>query len=185
MASGTSPAATIGTTVDEVLALVDELDELTHGGMDLRRHALACAALAIDAGSDDGLVVAALLHDVGRARYLARMAPGVPHEEVGRRFVQERFGDRPAWLVARHELAGRYLATTDEAYAAGLPRAARSALRRQGGPLSARQVGDFESHPWAPDALAVHRWDVLALAGGTPPLDGDALAAALTNEWIV
>ncbi len=116
-----SLAATIGTTVEEVLALVDELEEITYGGMDLRTHALTCGALALEAGADDALVTAALLHDVGRARYLAKAAPGVPHEEVGRRFVQERFGDRAAWLVARHEIAGRYLARVDEDYVAGLP----------------------------------------------------------------
>lgn len=37
---------TIGTTVDEVLALVDELDEITHAGLDLRTIALRCGALS-------------------------------------------------------------------------------------------------------------------------------------------
>ena len=85
-----SLTGTIGTTVDEVLALVDELEEISSGGMDLRTHALASGALAIAGGADDTLVAATLLHDIGRARYLARLAPGVPHEEVGRRFVEDR-----------------------------------------------------------------------------------------------
>ena len=154
-----SLTAAVGTTVDEVLALVDELEEITYGGMDLRTHALACAALAVASGADDTLVAATLLHDVGRARYLARMAPGVPHEEVGRRFVEERFGERAGWLVGQHVVARRYLAAVDDDYAAGLSRSSRSALRRQGGALSPAKVRAFESAPWAADAVALRRWD--------------------------
>ena len=179
-----SLTATIGTTVEEVLALVDELEEITYGGMDLRTHALTCGALALEAGADDALVTAALLHDVGRARYLAKAAPGVPHEEVGRRFVQERFGDRAAWLVAKHEVAGRYLASVDEDYAAGLPRASRSALRRQGGALSPAKVTAFEATPWAGDVVALRRWDDGALAGDGAPATAADLAPRLQAAWI-
>lgn len=178
-----SLTATIGTTVDEVLALVDELDEITYGGMDLRAHALACAALALDAGADDTLVAATLLHDIGRARYLARSAPGVPHEEVGRRFVEERFGDRAGWLVAQHVLAKRYLATVDPDYVAGLARSSRSSLRRQGGTLSATQVDRFESHAWAGDAVALRRFDDDALRGASGPAAPADLVPVLQRAW--
>lgn len=178
-----SLTATIGTTVDEVLALVDELEEITYGGMDLRTHALASAGLAIAADADDTLVAATLLHDVGRARYLARSAPGVPHEEVGRRFVEERFGERAAWLVGQHVTAKRYLATVDDTYVAGLPRSSRSSLRRQGGTLSARQVAAFEANPWAGDAVALRRWDDEALAGETPPATAAVLTPRLQAAW--
>lgn len=178
-----SLTATIGTTVDEVLALVDELEEITYGSMDLRTHALTSAALAVEAGADDTLVAATLLHDVGRARYLARMAPGVPHEEVGRRFVAERFGERAAWLVGQHVQAKRYLATVDDGYVAGLPRSARSSLRRQGGTLSAKQVAAFESNPWAGDAVALRRFDDAALRGEGSPATADVVERALSNAW--
>lgn len=179
-----SLSATIGTTVDEVLALVDELEEITYGGMDLRTHAFTCTTLAIEAGADDTLVTATLLHDIGRARYLARAAPGVPHEEVGRRFVQERFGERAGWIVASHVTAKRYLATVDEDYLAGLPRTARSALRRQGGTLSAKQVAAFEGHEHAADAVALRRWDDAALGGPGQPADRAELVARLRRAWV-
>jgi predicted HD phosphohydrolase len=175
--------ATIGTTVDEVLALVDELDEVPYGNLDVRTHAWAAAGLAIEAGADATLVAATLLHDIGRARYLARLAPGVPHEEVGRRFVQERFGERAGWLVGQHVIAKRYLATVDASYVAGLPRHARSALRRQGGTLSDRQVSSFEGHPWAPDAVALRRWDDQALSGTCEPAPRKGLVKALEAAW--
>ena len=179
-----SLTATIGTTVDEVLALVDELEEITYGGMDLRTHALTCGGLAVAADADDTLVTAALLHDIGRARYLAKAAPGIPHEEVGRRFVEERFGERAGWLVAQHEAAGRYLASVDEAYVAGLPRASRGALRRQGGALSATRVAAFEAGPWAADVVALRRWDDAALAGEGAPAAPADLAPALRASWV-
>ena len=178
-----SLTATIGTTVDEVLALVDELEEITYGGMDLRTHAWACAGLAIDAGCDPTLVAATLLHDIGRARYLARQAPGVPHEEVGRRFVEDRFGDRAGWLVGTHVVAKRYLATVDADYTAGLPRTSRSSLRRQGGKLSSKQVTTFEASEWAGDAVALRRFDDAALHGEGTPADPAVLATVLGDAW--
>lgn len=174
---------TIGTTVDEVLALVDELEEISYAGMDVRRHALASAALAIEADADAGLVTATLLHDVGRARYLARAAPGVPHEEVGGRFVAARFGDRAAWLVRQHVTAKRYLATVDDPYVASLPQPAKNALRRQGGTLSARQVERFEGCPWAGDAVALRRWDDQALRGDVMPATPADVAPYLERAW--
>lgn len=174
---------TIGTTVDEVLALVDELDELTHAGLDLRTIALRCGALAAREGADDVLVCATLLHDVGRARYLVRGAPGVPHEEVGRRFVEPRFGERAGWLVARHVAAQRYLATVDDAYVAGLHPHARRSLRRHGGRLSAGQVRSFESHAWAADAVRLRRWSDAVAGSLAPDVDRSVLTGHLQAAW--
>lgn len=178
-----SLTATIGTTVDEVLALVDELDELVDGGLDLRTQAMHGAGLAMASSADDELVVATLLHDIGRVRYLARGAPGVPHEEVGRRFTAARFGERAGWLVAQHEVAGRYLAAAEDDYLASLPRGARTAIRRHGGALPARRVATFTAHPWADDAVALRRWadDVLRGEGG--PADSASLTSALERAW--
>ncbi len=179
-----SLTTTIGTTVDEVLALVDELDELVDGGLDLRTQAMHGAGLAMASSADDQLVVATLLHDVGRVRYLARGAPGVPHEEVGRRFTEARFGERAGWLVAQHEVAGRYLATVDDDYLGSLPRAARTALRRHGGPLPARRAAAFASHPWVDDVVSLRRWadDVLRGEGGSA--EPASLARALQRAWV-
>jgi predicted HD phosphohydrolase len=180
-----SVTSTIGTTVDEVLALVDELDELTYGVVDLRTHALRCARLALTAGADDALVVAALLHDIGRVRYLAKAAPGVAHEEVGRRFVEERFGARTGWLVGAHVVAKRYLATVDEDYLAGLARPLKSSLKRQGGLLSEAEVARFEQHPAAGDAVTLRRWDDLAAtATDLATAAVRDVAPALSRAWI-
>ena len=122
---------TIGTTTDEVLALVDELEEMSHAGVDLRTLALRAAHLALEEGGDPELVTATLLHDIGRARYLSKAAPGIPHEEVSRRFVAERFSERVQWVVAQHVVAQRYLVTVDDTYMGGLTGPQQTACRRQ------------------------------------------------------
>lgn len=178
-----SLTATIGTTVDEVLALVDELEEINDAGLDGRTQAVRTAGLALAARADCTLVVAALLHDVGRARYLARGAPGVPHEQVGRRFVEERFGERAGWLVAQHEVAGRYLAAVDDTHPDSLSRVARKALRRHGGPLPASKVATFGAHRWADDVLAMRGWIDAALRGEGDPAEVGTLADVLSQAW--
>lgn len=175
--------ATIGTTVDEVLALVDELDEINDDGLDLRTQALRGAGLALAAGADDELVVATLLHDIGRARYLARGAPGVPHEQVGQRFVEARFGDRAGWLVAQHEVAGRYLAAVHDDHTASLPRVARTALRRHGGPLHDREAMAFGAHRWADDAVAMRGWIDAVLREQGAAADPQTLSDVLARAW--
>lgn len=175
--------ATIGTTVDEVLALVDELDEIADAGLDGRTQALRAAGLALAAEADDELVVATLLHDIGRARYLARGAPGVPHEQVGSRFVEARFGERAGWLVAQHEVAGRYLAAVHDDHLASLPRVARTALRRHGGPLPGAEAAAFGAHPWADEAVALRGWVDAVLRGQGAEVDSDTLSAVLTRAW--
>ncbi|HKJ54712.1 MAG TPA: HD domain-containing protein [Nitriliruptoraceae bacterium] len=175
---------TIGTTVDEVLALVDELDELAHAGQDLRTLAHRGAALALAEGGDDELVVATLLHDIGRVRYLAKAAPGIPHEEVGRRFVADRFSDRCAWLVAQHVVAQRYLATVDPDYVGTLTRQQATALRHAGGKLSAQRTLRLESETFTADAVRLRRWADRAVTESVSAPSPAALGRAIESAWV-
>lgn len=175
---------TIGTTVDEVLALVDELDELTHAGVDLRTLALRAAGLALDEEADPDLVTATLLHDIGRARYLSRSAPGIPHEEVSRRFVADRFSDRVAWVVAQHVVAQHYLATVDDTYVDALTGPQCTALKRHGGKLTAKRVLRFEADPHAADAVRLRRWSDRAVDNALVPADSGVLAIAIADAWV-
>lgn len=174
---------TIGTTADEVLALVDELDELSHAGVDLRTIALRGAALALAEGADPDLVVATLLHDIGRARYLSRGAPGIPHEEVGRRFVADRFSDRCAWLVKQHVVAQRYLATVAADYVDELTGPQQTALRNHGGTLTDKQTTRFEGNDHTADAVRLRRWADRAVREDVA-LPGHAdLAGVIDRAW--
>lgn len=173
----------IGTTVEEVLALVEELGELTHAGQDLATLAHRAATLAIDEGADAELVTGTLLHDIGRARYLSRAAPGIPHEEVSRRFVADRFSERVSWIVAQHVVAQRYLVTVDEDYLGGLTGPQQTACRRHGGTLTSRRVLRFESNPFAADAVRLRRWSDRAVTEDVDPVDLGQVGRAMEQAW--
>jgi predicted HD phosphohydrolase len=151
-------------TSDELAELIEGLAGLPYGGeaVDQRRHALQCAGHAVAAGSDDELVLAAALHDIGRAAPVRAEFPGLPHEQAGAAFARDRIGEGVAWLIAQHVPAKRYLVAADEAYFGQLSPASVRSLERQGGPMNAAEVQEFESHPLAEAAVALRRWDEAA-----------------------
>lgn len=168
------------TTSDELADLIDGLAGLPYGGeaVDQRTHALQAGWLAARAGADDELLLAATLHDIGRAEPVRAAYPGLPHEDAGAEFARAEFGDRVAAVIALHVPAKRYLVATDPAYNALLSPASVESLRRQGGPMDAREVAEFAARPWAADAVAVRRWDDAAKDPDGPVLDlADVLAA--------
>ncbi len=155
---------------DEVLALFSSWGHEHHGEViDQQSHALQSAVLARDAGADDALVVAALLHDIGHL--VARADDGQRvelstdddhHEAVGARWVAPRFGPIVARPIALHVLAKRYQCTVDPAYFDTLSPASIETLRARGGVLDAEAVARFEAHPGHADALALRSWDEAA-----------------------
>lgn len=155
------------TTVEaynNILAAVRAVDDLPYDGeaVDQLQHALQCAALAREAGYDSEVVVAALLHDIGRSPVVLREieAPG-DHGDVAERWLAPLVGGRVAWLAGQHVPAKRYLVATDASYERGLSETSRRTLLAQGGPMNAREVARFESHPGWRDAVALRRWDDL------------------------
>ena len=175
----------LATSPGQVLSLVEQLAQLPYGlePVDQLAHALQCASLAEQAGADDEVVVAALLHDLGRARPVARAYPGAPHEEAGARFCLARFGARVAWLIAQHVPAKRYLVATDPSYHDGLSEESVVTLRQQGGPMTASEVAAFEAHPDHAQAAELRRWDDLAKQPGAPTPPLAHYAAYLDRSW--
>lgn len=138
-------------------------------------HALQCAELAQAAGADGELVLAALLHDVGRyavpqslvsdttepASWGARDGSSRRrgHHDVGADLIAPWVPPRVAWCVRMHADAKRYLCATEPGYYALLSPTSRRTLVMQGGVMTAAQVAALQAHPWLPDALALRRWD--------------------------
>ena len=134
-------------------------------------HSLQCADLARDAGADDGLVLACLLHDVGRfavdPALVRDKATGVAtaradargHHELGAALIAPYVPERVAWLVGMHADAKRYLCATDPGYLAILSPVSRQTLVLQGGVMTAAEVARLAGHPWLADALSLRRWD--------------------------
>ena len=148
-------------TRTELGLLIDGLAGLPYGRevVDQRTHALQTGWYAKQFEADDELLLAAALHDIGRAAPVRAQWPDLPHELAGAEFARAHLGERAAWIIAQHVPAKRYLVATDPAYHARLSPASVASLVRQGGPMSLGEVAEFESHPSAAEAVMVRRWD--------------------------
>lgn len=167
-------------TVDELRRLLEGLEGLPYGGepVDQLAHALQAAGGALAEGAGDDLVLAALLHDVGRAPQVQAAHPGLGHDRAGALFVSGLLGERTGWLVGQHAEAKRYLVTVEPAYRALLsPASLQSLEEEQGGAMTQAEAEAFAAHPWSGDAVRLRRWDDAAKAPGAhvPGLD-DLLA---------
>jgi gamma-butyrobetaine dioxygenase len=141
-------------------------------------HMLQAATLAENSGAPDHLVAAALLHDIGHVRgvqiaHILLSGTTDRHEEVGAGWLSAWFPAEVIEPVRLHVAAKRYLCAVEQDYLASLSRESACTLRRQGGPMSSREVREFEQSPHAQAAIAVRRWDEAAKdpAAQTPDFD--------------
>jgi predicted HD phosphohydrolase len=138
-------------------------------------HAVQAGTRARAAGADNGLVLAALLHDTGHLPSVAAAMPGAPHERIGAAYVGELLGRRVGWLVGAHVVAKRALVALDPSYLGLLSPASVESLAEQGGPLRPDRLARFLALPHAQDALALRRWDDEAKVVDAPTADLDEL----------
>ncbi|KAJ5748741.1 uncharacterized protein N7511_010437 [Penicillium nucicola] len=132
-------------------------------------HSLQCASLASQSaehGHDTEVVLAALLHDVGRfipaaekmgkmvtpdGQYIGRQS----HEILGEAYLRQiGFSEKVCQLVGAHVMAKRYLVATDQGYHDGLS-------ETRGG-FTLEEVRKAQEDPLLAAKLAVRRWDDLA-----------------------
>lgn len=170
---------TVDHALEKLASALGEVENLPYDGeaVDQLQHALQCAALARAAGHGPEVVVAALLHDVGRSPVALRDVrdagvTGSEHGYLAGVWLRPLVGERVAWLAEQHVPAKRYLVATDPAYEWGLSETSRRTLQRQGGPMGPEEVAAFEQHPGWRDAAALRRWDDLGKDPGAevPPL---------------
>jgi len=121
--------------------------------------------------------VACLLHDIGHLvdggdEGDALRGIDARHEERGARLLRRWGGEVVSEPVRLHVAAKRYLCTTEMGYLATLSPASVRSLNVQGGPFSAAQAEAFIQQPYAPEAVALRRWDERAkdAAACTPAL---------------
>jgi len=147
-------------------------------------HALQCAELADSAGADEELVLACLLHDVGRyvvaqdgisdtlEAVATRSAEARGHHEAGADLIAKHVSERVTFLIRAHTDAKRYLCATEPGYHDSLSDGSKHTLTLQGGVMTAEEVGRAATHRWWTDALRLRRWDDGAKAVGkkTRPL---------------
>jgi len=141
-------------------------------------HALQCAELAEGAGADEEIVLACLLHDVGRYAVAqegisdtlepAAVSAGKTrgHHEAGADLIAPYVPERVAFLVRAHTDAKRYLCATEPSYYETLSGGSKHTLTLQGGVMTPAEVEEVERHPWWPDAVRLRRWDDAAKVAG-------------------
>lgn len=165
---------------EKITFAVRGVENLPYDGeaVDQLQHALQCAALAREEGHDPEVVVAALLHDVGRSPVALRDlreagVTGSEHGHLAGVRLRPLVGERVAWLAEQHVPAKRYLVATDPEYRETLSETSKRTLERQGGPMSREEVAEFEQHPGYRKAVELRRWDDLGKDpdAEVPPLE--------------
>jgi len=140
-------------------------------------HALQSAWFAEQAGADDELVTAALLHDLGHLLNDSGDSPtmrGVDdlHQFCVIPFLRGLFSQRVLDAIAWHVDAKRYLCATRPDYQAALSADSQRSLELQGGVFDAAQAAAFAARPGSDEAVRLRLWDDQAKIEGlaTPPL---------------
>jgi phosphonate degradation associated HDIG domain protein len=154
------------TVTDEILAVFHQRGAGAYFGesVSMTEHALQAAYFAQSAGAPPGLIVAALLHDIGHLVEdvpddLADWTSDAHHEVVGSQWLARRFRAEVSEPVRLHVPAKRYLLATDDKYFAKLSPASVVTLKLQGGPMAAHEVAKFETERFYKEAVRVRQWD--------------------------
>jgi phosphonate degradation associated HDIG domain protein len=173
--SGSEPQSPV---VDEILRTFRERGAAAYLGepVSLAEHSLQSAHAAEQDGAGPTLVAAALLHDYGHLIHdlpadCAEHGIDSRHEDVGHAFLARHFGPEVVEPIRMHVAAKRYLCAVDASYLAGLSPASLLSLELQGGPCDEDEVADFESSPFAQDAVRLRRYDDVGKVAGAPTPD--------------
>jgi len=130
-------------------------------------HAVQSGHHARAQGLPSSLVVAALLHDIGHmvhdlGEHPANFGMDDQHEEIGARWLKSYFGPNVTEPIRLHVPAKRFLCTVETDYFDKLSKDSVESLALQGGPMSEREVLNFQKAIHWQDAVALRRIDELA-----------------------
>ena len=107
------------------------------------------------------------------------------HEIVGANWLQQFFPEPVTEPIRLHVPAKRYLCAVDAQYWSGLSDGSKTSLVKQGGPMTEREVDEFELAPGHDAVVRLRRIDDRAKVVGldVPPLShyADAVLSVLTT----
>ena len=172
------------TDIESVLQLYIDLGQADYIGEPVSQieHMSQAAQLAMRAGSDDEVILAAFFHDIGHLCELHEPSKSmgdfgvVNHERVGADFLRRiGFPETVARLVECHVEAKRYLVWKDPAYLLSLSEASLETLNHQGGAMSDEEAKSFEVDPLFERYILLRKWDEAAKQTDVPVLDLDVI----------
>jgi [1-hydroxy-2-(trimethylamino)ethyl]phosphonate dioxygenase len=137
----------------------------------MSEHMLQGAQLAEQAGADDALVAAALLHDIGH--YTNEFPEDAldhginnHHDSAGAAVLKDFFPATVVKCIRHHVAAKRYLCATDPTYHGQLSTASVHTLNLQGGPMTTDEVTVFETQADLDAIVQVRLWDDMGKVAG-------------------
>lgn len=176
-------------TVDTLFEALETAGAVQYGteAISELEHALQIADLAAEMSSDEELVCAALLHDIGRVavrqdeisdtlvpEHMGKSGNnGRGHDDVGAELLSKHFSERIVAGTRLHVAAKRYLCTVEPAYNEVISGGSIHTLKLQGGLMSEEELEEFRATPYSDDAVQIRRWDDMAKEVGkkTHPLE--------------
>ncbi|CAB3775514.1 2-amino-1-hydroxyethylphosphonate dioxygenase (glycine-forming) [Paraburkholderia ultramafica] len=167
-------------SLNDIRSLFEQYGNLAYSGEPVTQleHALQSGALAEEAGADDDLVAAAVLHDLGHLLNLQGDTPterGIDdlHQYFALPFLRPVLLDAVLEPIRLHVDAKRCLCAIDDTYFGQLSADSVRSLELQGGIFSKDEAEAFLRKPYAEDALRVRKWDDRAKEQNraTPDLD--------------
>ena len=151
--------------INEIRSFFDQRGHLAYGeGVTELQHALQTASLAERDDAPNNLIVAALLHDIGHLLHglpedVAEQGIDGLHEQIGEKWLKQRFGPEISQPVRLHVTAKRYQCTVNPDYLEQLSPASTKSFVLQDGKMDEDEITAFERNPFFKDALQLRTWD--------------------------
>ncbi|MCH2084949.1 MAG: HD domain-containing protein [Saprospiraceae bacterium] len=149
-------------SVQEIMQLFRQRgQEIYCEGINIVEHMLQCANLAAKETTDEEVIIAAFLHDIGHLLDTKQLEKfdGENHAFIGAKFVQSKgFSARIAVLIQNHVEAKRYLSLVDTSYYQGLSELSKQNLDHQGGRMTTAEAMAFEESPYYEWNVKMRKW---------------------------
>lgn len=170
----------IDAVIEEVFGLYEKYGEEDYIGEPVSQleHMSQSATLAMNAGYDDEVILAAFFHDIGHICVMSASENSMDgfgtksHEKIGADYLRGKgFPEKIAALVENHVQAKRYLTFKYPDYYHNLSEASKKTLGFQGGKMNEKEAIRFEKDPFFEVSILLRSWDEMAKETAVPIID--------------